>query len=51
MTILILMQMITPILKADSLVADELQPKTVLDIPIIAYGGDKEENVDEAFLK
>ncbi|CAF1075364.1 unnamed protein product [Didymodactylos carnosus] len=46
-----IMQMIIPMLKADSLVADELQPKTLLDIPIIVYGGDKEENVDEALLK
>ncbi|UJR19610.1 hypothetical protein I4U23_022744 [Adineta vaga] len=44
------MKMILPMLRADSKVADGLSEEVPLDIPIIVYGGEKEENVDEAFL-
>ncbi len=44
-------EMIIPTLRADSKVGSELLPLTTIDIPIIVYGGDKEENVKEPFLK
>ncbi|CAF1032469.1 unnamed protein product [Adineta steineri] len=44
------MAMILPMFRADSRVAGQLLEQTPLDIPIICYGGDKEEKVDEAFI-
>ncbi|CAF1122996.1 unnamed protein product [Rotaria sordida] len=43
-------EMLIPILKADAQIGNELLPSTSLDIPIIVYGGEKEENVKEPFL-
>ncbi|CAF3253490.1 unnamed protein product [Rotaria sp. Silwood2] len=43
-------EMLLPILKADAQIGDELLPSTLLDIPIIVYGGEQEENVKEPFL-
>ncbi|CAF3164353.1 unnamed protein product [Rotaria socialis] len=43
-------QMLIPMLKADALVGDDLLSTTPINVPIIVYGGEKEENVKEPFL-
>ncbi|CAF4861462.1 unnamed protein product, partial [Rotaria socialis] len=42
--------MLIPMLKADALVGDDLLSTTPINVPIIVYGGEKEENVKEPFL-
>ncbi|CAF1575444.1 unnamed protein product [Rotaria sp. Silwood1] len=45
-----IVQMLIPILRADAQVGEEILDSTPLNIPIIVYGGEHEENVKESLL-
>ncbi|CAF1517279.1 unnamed protein product [Adineta steineri] len=43
-------EMLIPLYRADSKIGAEVIPSTPIDVPIIAYGGEKEEFITEPFL-